>query len=490
VALDASVIAQAGRSINTPFQNLAGMLEIQQAQQAQQINAQKLAAEQRKAQQQQMVQQTITKHQGDWEKALPELRALAPELSIDIEQQLGKARTERASAFKAELANESALTDRYLARLRAIPEGDEELYQFVRSQMARDLPEEAAMLPPQYDGAKLQQFAQMGLSAKESLDLQQKGLDRILEGKWREGAGTVLSTATDPAEWDEMLTGLRELGMPASEAAQFGAYSPENVQRAARLAMTPAERSQAEDRAEGREIQRAGQQIQMSRDEAAAAERAIDNKRADAQLGISRAQLGLSQQRLTQAQATAGQQKPLTATAESNIINRLSNQWTAATKTPRELDRAITLMDTGLAAARRGDLAAGSQAVLITFQKILDPNSVVRESEYDRSATGQSMYNRVAGAFERLTQGGAGVRLDELEKFAQLAKEAAKAQKSAIGPIRERIGKTADRYNIPRELVIEGVAAPDAAAAPSAPAAPASGGSSRYQRYLQQRGRQ
>lgn len=158
-----------------------------------------------------------------------------------------------------------------------------------------------------------------------------------------------------------------------------------------------------------------------------------------------------------------GGPRPLTQTAESNIINRLQNQWAARSKNAMEVERASSMMQDGLNAARRGDLATGSQAVLVTFQKILDPTSVVRESEYARSAAGQALLARAQGAVERLFKGGAGVPLPELEKFAVLAGELAKTQRGLLTGTKERIGRTADRYNIPRELIFE-----DSAIAPEA----------------------
>jgi len=66
---------------------------------------------------------------------------------------------------------------------------------------------------------------------------------------------------------------------------------------------------------------------------------------------------------------------------------------------------------------------AASQAILVTFQKILDPDSVVRESEYARSAEGQSLRHQIAGKYEQLIQGGAGVPIEELEGFVDLAQQ-------------------------------------------------------------------
>lgn len=159
-------------------------------------------------------------------------------------------------------------------------------------------------------------------------------------------------------------------------------------------------------------------------------------------------------------EAKGGQKKEITPTMEANIVNRLNTQWSAANKTAKELNNQVRLMDAGLNAAERGDLAQGAQAVLVTFQKILDPGSVVRESEFARSAAGQSVLTRIEGAFEKLTKGGAGVPLGELRKFADLAREAVKAQQADMPATRRRIGSIADRYSIPHELIFDDAVAP------------------------------
>ena len=113
-------------------------------------------------------------------------------------------------------------------------------------------------------------------------------------------------------------------------------------------------------------------------------------------------------------------------------------------------------------------MVAGSQAVLVTFQKILDPTSVVRESEYARSSSGLSVIERIKGATEKLGKGGAGVSVQELETFARLADEAVtKLGTGWLTQERERIGRFADAYNIPRDYVFQGGRpAPQAAPAP------------------------
>ena len=147
---------------------------------------------------------------------------------------------------------------------------------------------------------------------------------------------------------------------------------------------------------------------------------------------------------------------PETATADFKDVRSLAADWESATEPVRDLSRQRDLMQIGLEAARRGDMGAGSQAVLVTFQKILDPSSVVRESEYARSASGLGLLERVKGAAERLDKGGAGVTVTELQAFARLADEAVSRFGSGwLDQERERIGRFADAYNIPREFVFQ-----------------------------------
>lgn len=474
--IDPSIIFNAGRLKTTPFENLDTMLRAQQVRQ-------RADDERRKRQAAQQMQEIWTTYGDDVPEALKRSYSVDPETAAKIEQQYSSARSNWALEAGRDIENEKKQTDRSVQLLSAA-KGDPELFQTIVPILAQRDPDFAAIAQTLQgpDDPRIDALLESRDTVNNILDRRQKGIEAFMKGDTLRGVADTLLTATGPEEFQEMLQGFApHIGKVA--AANFAKMTPEQLQAAAQ---TETQREAGRDRRADNERQAQSQQMQMARDAAMAEERAIDNKRADAQLGVSRAQLGLSQARLEQAQKAAAQGPTLSPTAESNIINRLSNQWTAATKTTRELDRAINLMDTGLAAARRGDLAAGSQAVLVTFQKILDPTSVVRETEYDRSAAGQSVMNRVAGAFERLSQGGAGIRLGELEKFATLAKEAAQSQKGAIEPIRERIGKTADRYKIPRELVVEGAATP--AATTTAPAsAPAGGGMPTYADYLKRK---
>lgn len=75
-----------------------------------------------------------------------------------------------------------------------------------------------------------------------------------------------------------------------------------------------------------------------------------------------------------------------------------------------------------LDAAEKGEsINAASQGVLVAFQKLLDPTSVVRESEYARSGQGLSLVSQIEGQVSQLKQGGAGVTAQDLKEFADTA---------------------------------------------------------------------
>lgn len=67
-------------------------------------------------------------------------------------------------------------------------------------------------------------------------------------------------------------------------------------------------------------------------------------------------------------------------------------------------------------------IAAASQGLIIAFNKMLDPTSVVRESEYARTPEGAALINRLEGQVIRFTQGGVGLNKAELDNIYETAK--------------------------------------------------------------------
>lgn len=165
---------------------------------------------------------------------------------------------------------------------------------------------------------------------------------------------------------------------------------------------------------------------------------------------------------------------------DAQFTERLAKTWNDANTSGREMRRQLGLMETGLKRFREGDKNGGSQAVLITFQKILDPTSVVRESEYARSAAGMSMLARMEGYMERLRSGGAGVPDSELAAMVETARQMLAGMQGHATTQRSRIEAQAKKHNIDPVLIF-GVEQPDAIPQPSAalepmtPATPSGG---------------
>ncbi len=139
------------------------------------------------------------------------------------------------------------------------------------------------------------------------------------------------------------------------------------------------------------------------------------------------------------ADKTSALRNMLTPQNRFNFTRQLQGDWRKLSGSTSEVDRQINLMREGLRAAKTGDLNAGSQAVLVTFQKILDPSSVVRESEYARSPQGVSMLGRMEGFIDRLSRGGAGVPVADLEQFVRTAEQFSQHYKNSLEGERARM---------------------------------------------------
>jgi len=134
---------------------------------------------------------------------------------------------------------------------------------------------------------------------------------------------------------------------------------------------------------------------------------------------------------------------------------RLSTEANKITQPIREMDRQLRMMKAGLAQAKAGNLNAGSQQILVTFQKILDPTSVVRESEYERSPQGQALLKHIEGIPQRITKGGPGVTVGELESFVAAAEAMMQNMRGWGDSKRKQLERLAKEYGLDPSLVFE-----------------------------------
>ena len=145
------------------------------------------------------------------------------------------------------------------------------------------------------------------------------------------------------------------------------------------------------------------------------------------------------------------------------MVRQLSDNWQKTVRQMQGLLDSRDRMNIGLKLARSGDMLAGSQAVLISFNKFLDPTSVVRESEYARSATGQSALSTLKGMADKLARGGAGVTESELESYARFGQQVVqRALESTVAPERKRIERLVEFAGVDPQLIFTGRFASDA----------------------------
>lgn len=163
----------------------------------------------------------------------------------------------------------------------------------------------------------------------------------------------------------------------------------------------------------------------------------------------------------------------------------LRRDWEKASGSYTEMRRQYTLMEIGVKRFAEGDRGAGSQAVLVTFQRILDPDSVVRESEYARSPAGlplttrlQELYDRYIGKWDPATQrwigGGAGVPESELREMVETARQFLSSMEEWNRGEENRIRSFAERAGIDPAHVIAATpgSTPPASSSLSAPSGP------------------
>ena len=81
-----------------------------------------------------------------------------------------------------------------------------------------------------------------------------------------------------------------------------------------------------------------------------------------------------------------------------------------------------SLLQEALRTGDESNLVAIDQGLITMYNKLTDPNSVVRESEYARTPQNLPMVNRILGAIQKVQQGGAGMTKEDREALVLGAK--------------------------------------------------------------------
>lgn len=144
---------------------------------------------------------------------------------------------------------------------------------------------------------------------------------------------------------------------------------------------------------------------------------------------------------------------------KTDLELKLNKQYTTSSKEYKEAERQLKIINTAydgaVKAAKAGtSLNAATQGVLIAFNKLLDPTSVVRETEYARTPEGQSLLNQLDGKLTQLKQGGAGLTAQSLKEFVDMGNEFLKGYQTSQNETIDLIKTQAKNYGLNVENII------------------------------------
>lgn len=165
------------------------------------------------------------------------------------------------------------------------------------------------------------------------------------------------------------------------------------------------------------------------------------------QIRSNKAQEGIAREKSKQG-------NPLTFNAITTVRKEFNSL--PSIKTLDELDKQNAEIHSIYSQYLDGKLSANmtDQKLIMTFNKYLDENSVVRESEFERTAQGQSILNRLKGYKDKVEHGGSGLsdseRADLVKSMALIHQAAQKRAQQDI----EAYSDLAQRYNINPEDIM------------------------------------
>src|SRR3990167_2553191 len=119
---------------------------------------------------------------------------------------------------------------------------------------------------------------------------------------------------------------------------------------------------------------------------------------------------------------------------------------------------------------------AVDQAIITTFNKMMDPSSVVRESEYARTPQDMAILNRIKGKMEKLATGGAGLTDDERQAMYRMVSAFKDISDAQYNEQVDYYGGLAQRYGYKPENIVRLGGKKGSGAAPAPGATPPKAG--------------
>lgn len=143
-------------------------------------------------------------------------------------------------------------------------------------------------------------------------------------------------------------------------------------------------------------------------------------------------------------------------TGYANVALKLSDDFNNSVKNFSEIKRNFRTMESALekSSTNKSDKIATDQAIISTFNKLLDPSSVVRESEYARTPEGMGILERAEGYVDKLKRGGAGLTEENRQEIVDMAKRLYLIANEQYSQQRVNYSGLAKEYGLNPKLVI------------------------------------
>lgn len=142
--------------------------------------------------------------------------------------------------------------------------------------------------------------------------------------------------------------------------------------------------------------------------------------------------------------------------------NQLTKDFQVIERTKGQMEQSYSAWKERAQAAEKDgktlDRGAIDQTLITLFNKLLDPSSVVRESEYARTPEGMAFLTRVQGQFQKFQEGGAGISPQFMDELINSAGVLTKAAEDGFAKHAQDAMATAQSYGIAPERVVGGYA--------------------------------
>lgn len=116
-----------------------------------------------------------------------------------------------------------------------------------------------------------------------------------------------------------------------------------------------------------------------------------------------------------------------------------------------------SLLDKAIATKDKQNYVAIDQGLITMYNKLTDPQSVVRESEYARTPENLPTVNRIVGAVEKLKAGGAGLTDDDRKALVEGAKIILKERSSPYNSALQEYTDLSLQYGLDPTMVNRGM---------------------------------